>query len=178
MHINILGTMRTREFKSWFSSGEFDAGNVVVVVSTSYADDVASIRSEASNRGLAGNVLVLEYDDVENLKRPTAITAEMASAAVSFLRGASSEGTSFLMVCDGGFSRSAAMCAAWARISGENDVDFWIQPEKYSPNLLVYRRMLAAAGINLKDDQIERLGELKEAMRMLRIKAGGKSASN
>lgn len=177
MHINILGTMRTREFRSWLSSGEF-AGNVVAVVSTSYPDAAASIRSEASDRSLVGNVLVLEYDDVENPKRPTSFTEEMASATVSFLRGASSEGTSFLMVCDGGYSRSGAMCAAWAHICGENDVDFWIQPEKYSPNLLVYRRMLAAAGIDLEDDQVERLGELKEAMRMLRIKAGGKSASN
>lgn len=168
---NNASTMRTREFLARLAEGHFDGGGIAAVVSTSYADDAAAARSVALDRSLANSVLVLEYDDVENPKRPTAFSDDMAADVVGFFERTVAD--EWVFVCDGAFSRSAAVMCAWARLYGGGDLDYWADPERYAPNVLVYRRILAAAGHELTDEQADRLSELKEAALERKVKKAG-----
>ena len=70
----------------------------------------------------------------------------MAQETLSTLREAELRGDMIVLGCDDGQSRSAAIAAAWTRIRGYDDLDYWLDPRKYYPNALVYARMLEAAG--------------------------------
>lgn len=166
-----IGTMPTKKFIADLACGRFDKqGDAIttVVVATSYHSDAEIIRKIANHRHLGESVLVVEFDDVSNPQRPTAISEETALEIYSFLSSQDVECARFLFVCDGATSRSAAMLCAWMRLCGEDDLPAWVDGRKYSPNVLVYSRLLAAGGVKL-ESQINERELLKEMVLNCRI---------
>ena len=169
-----LGTAKTREFIADLASGKYDNGDVVVTVATSYPADAEVIRTVAKQRKLERLVLVNEFDDVSNPERPTAISGEMAALILAFLQANDVSERSFLFVCDGGVSRSAAMLCAWIRLCGEDDLPLWVDDRRYAPNVLVYLRLLKAGGVEVSDRQLSERELLKSMVLGLRV-AGRKA---
>lgn len=167
-----LGTIRTRSFLGRLACGEYDGNDIAVVMSTSYPVDAERARSQVRERGLETNVLVLEYDDVENAQRPTAFTKELAERALSFAEDAWASGKALLFACDGARSRSAALMCAVMRILGLDDTSIWTQPGRYAPNILVYQLVLEAGGVHLDDSQILAHERLIDAGMFCRVHKG------
>lgn len=177
MKENFAGTMPTKRFMADLACGRFDGQggmSTVVVVATSYHDDAEVIREVAGYRGIAESVLVSEFDDVSNPQRPTAITEEAAAEIHGFLASRDFENTRFLFVCDGSVSRSAAMLCAWMRLCGEDDLPLWVDVQDYSPNVLVYGRLLAAGGVQLSEAQMSERELLKDMVLSCKV-SGHKS---
>lgn len=167
-------TMITRDFVFHLAKGEYDDGETAAIVSTSYPGMAAAIRKEASYRGIALKILVLEYDDVQT-DSPASFTDGMAYDVVAFL-GLNPD-SKLVFVCDGGVSRSSAMLAAALRIKGRSDlIAVWANP-KYYPNILVYRRLLAAVHENLAEADVASLNGLKEAKQLYKIQRLRRKAS-
>jgi len=177
MKENFAETMPTKRFMVDLACGRFDSQDdmhTVAVVATSCHDDAEVIREVAGYRGIAKSVLVSEFDDVSNSQRPTAITEEAAAAIHRFLASWDFESTRFLFVCDGSVSRSAAMLCAWMRLCGEDDLPLWADAQNYSPNVLVYGRLLAAGGVQLSEAQLSERELLKDMVLGCKV-AGRKS---
>ena len=159
MNMEILDTMTCEEFSRRLRDGEWDDGDTAVIVSTSSESMAESIEDVAYAHGIARNLLTLVYHDVEfslELTEPTgegAFNPGHARAAWSFLSNCPCE--RLLPVCDGSVSRSAAIRAAAARLLDGDDLHCWIDL-RYRPNVLVYYRMLQAAGVALGRTQIAR----------------------
>lgn len=158
--MDILETKTCAEFAELLGKGVFDGGDTAVVASTWSAELANRLEAMAWERGIGSKVLVLVYDDIDidsDLVVPDASKAfnpDQARAVVSFANDWMGVVDCFLAVCDGGNSRSAAIRAAVSRIWAGEDLMCWVDP-KHRANVLVYYRLLQAAGVTLSSEQLQ-----------------------
>lgn len=119
---------------------------VTAIAITSRPGTARLLRAMADDREDTVHLVLHEAIDTETPSHPRAFTQAMARETLAALRGAELWGDVVAFACDDGQSRSPAIAAAWARISGLDDLEYWLDPRKYYPNVLVYSRMLEAAG--------------------------------
>lgn len=167
-----IKVMRTKELAFSLVTRAFDDGRTFALVCTSDAASAERVRLLAIESRC--NVLVLEFDDVET-DRPSAFSPWQANQAFHFLETARTLGMKVVVACDGGRSRAAAIAAACMRINGESDMRYWLQPERFSPNIRVYGLLLERANISRAAEEASWLRELKEAMLAYRIAHAGDS---
>jgi protein-tyrosine phosphatase len=74
------------------------------------------------------------------------ITDADAKRIADFFHQNNSRVTDWVVHCRAGRCRSAAVAAAFAVTMGQSDEEFWREP--FSPNELVYDKVLAALGLN------------------------------
>lgn len=117
------------------------------------------------------DVLILDVHDTENVRAPKAFSLEHGRQVQAFLEQ-NKTAARICVCCDSGQSRSTAMAAAITRYFSENDLHIWENP-KYHPNLLVYRTQLQVLGIEVLENELQRLrgisdNALREAIRRSR----------
>lgn len=134
---------------------------------------IASSSYDYAERGmldlLSGpDALLLEYADVT---RPSAdsFTAQMAEEVVDHIRWHSTA-RRFMFACDAGFSRSAALAAAYLRSRGADDWCMWSN-SNLSPNPFVYRLQLAAFGIDVTEEEVLSLKAMSDEAMAARIRS-------
>ena len=93
--------------------------------------------------------LVLCFQDTCNKNDPAAFSFEMAESIIRFIRELPEDVDDIYVCCAAGESRSPAIAAALLRISGRPDESVWKNPY-YSPNTLVYCRILQKYGVSMK----------------------------
>ena len=101
-------------------------------------------------------VLWLSVDDVTNPKKKFAFTIEHAEEVIAHIRTNMENQTvrEVICACDGGVSRSAALCASLRIGSGIDDTDMW-RNAKYHPNELVYSKMREALKLPVSAGELE-----------------------
>ena len=99
--------------------------------------------------------LVLYFSDVDIADSPGAFRMDHAERIIRFLRGLPRAVTDLYICCAAGESRSPAIAAAILRVSGRSDRDVWMNPF-YHPNILVYKTLCKAFGIENSTQDIER----------------------
>ena len=90
----------------------------------------------------------VDLDIEERFGQYVAMTPEQAKNLVEFWRE-NMEVDLLAVHCEAGISRSAAVAAACAVLSGQSDEEFFEKP--YIPNRHVYNLMLEVAGLTNKD---------------------------
>ena len=83
------------------------------------------------------NKLVLYFDDVYEV-RSNAFNKEIATKIKLFVSSILNEITDMYICCDGGESRSSAICAALMKLQKQDEMTIWNNPY-YHPNILVYK---------------------------------------
>ena len=97
-----------------------------------------------------------------------------ANSIVSFLSRTDANEDVFVC-CDSGQSRSAAIAAAVLLAIGETDQNIWNSTE-YHPNLLVFRKMCVALGLDISEEEmLKRKGTNDAAIHEAIEKSGHKS---
>ncbi len=118
-----------------------DAPHVIISI-TSHVDDVASLRTNTSCRG----VLRLSFVDVEapsvHYPEEVLFSASQATSIWDFVDGHRAKIERILVHCDAGVSRSAAVAGAIARAWNGDEAEF--SGGRYRPNGRVYRMLLDA----------------------------------
>ena len=90
--------------------------------------------------------LVVDFQDVEDLKAEGAFTAARADRIIDFIEALPATVTDLYICCSEGVSRSAGCAAALLLMSGRSDRDVWRNPF-YRPNGLVFSLLCREAGI-------------------------------
>ncbi|MDO4538286.1 MAG: hypothetical protein Q4B54_09010 [Coriobacteriales bacterium] len=162
-------TVTTNKFLLGLDEGTYDG--VVCVASTSNHYDAQAMREIATSRKMGELLYVAEFDDVADPALPGAMDEALAQDIYGFLRAHDDEDAEFQFVCDGSVSRSAGMLCAWRRLCGEDDLALWANAANFSPNVLVYARLLAAGGTRLTKAQM-RERELLKKMAFTRMMSG------
>ncbi|MCR5174273.1 MAG: hypothetical protein K6C09_06550 [Oscillospiraceae bacterium] len=107
------------------------------------------------------NVLFLKFFDTEEENDPQRFRRSDAERIAAFLSRPDANGDLFVC-CDSGRSRSAAVAAAVRLAAGEDDRTIWESTE-YHPNVLVFRIMGEALGLDLSDGEIRARRERSDA---------------
>ena len=86
----------------------------------------------------------LEFDDISKSipncsKELTLFNEDLAKRIINFYNKIKNKIDYVLVNCDAGISRSSAVAAALAKISGQDDSEFF---KKYLPNMYVYNKIL------------------------------------
>lgn len=140
------------------------AGGITAIAMTSRPGTAMLLRAMADDREDEVHLVLHEAIDTETPSHPRAFTQVMATQTLAALRGAELWGDTLVFACDAGQSRSAAVAAAWARIRGLDDLEYWLDPRKYYPNVLVYTLMLEAAGFGYVAERAVLRKLIKEAV--------------
>jgi predicted protein tyrosine phosphatase len=88
-------------------------------------------------------LLQLKFDDVCRVDFDRAVQNEQAIEIASFIKSAISNAKILICQCDYGVSRSAGIAAAVRQFLYEDGIEVFAA-RKYSPNKLVYRKVLEA----------------------------------
>ena len=143
---------------------ELCSRGITAIAITSRSGTARLLRAMADDRDDEVNLVLHEAADTEMPSHPRAFTEEMAQRTLSALRNAELWGDTLVIACDAGQSRSPAIAAAWTRICGCDDLGYWLDPRKYYPNVLVYSRMLEAAGFGYTEERSVLRKIVKEAV--------------
>ncbi|MBQ9968293.1 MAG: hypothetical protein IJO88_06190 [Oscillospiraceae bacterium] len=106
------------------------------------------------------DTLILDVHDTLNARDPKVFTEEHGRQVLAFLQRNKNAGR-ICVSCDSGQSRSTAMAAAIVRYFGGDDLFIWEDP-RYHPNTVVYRRQLAAFGMDISTEELARLRRLSD----------------
>ena len=145
---------------------ELCAKGITAIAATNRPGTARLLRAMADDREDEVHLVLHEAIDTETPSHPRAFTQEMAHRTLAALRGAELWGDTLVFACDAGQSRAPAIAAAWARINGIDDLGYWLDPRKYCPNVLVYSRMLEAAGFGHAAERAVLRRIVKEAVLM------------
>ena len=110
--------------------------------------------NEYSDAAGLTETLFLYFSDVDSVDSPGAFRMDHAERIIRFLRGLPIAITDLYICCAAGESRSPAIAAAILRASGRSDRDVWMNPF-YHPNILVYKTLCKAFGIENSIQDIE-----------------------
>lgn len=111
-----------------------------VILCSSYEIDVKKLEKFP-------NKLVLYFDDVCEV-RSNAFNKEIATKIKLFVSSILNEITDMYICCDGGESRSSAICAALMKFQKQDEMTIWKNPY-YHPNVLVYKLLCMELGIRI-----------------------------
>ena len=106
------------------------------------------------------DVLILDVHDTLNERDAKVFTEAHGRQVRSFLQR-NKTAAQICVCCDSGQSRSTAMAAAIVRYFGGDDLFIWEDP-RYHPNTVVYRRQLAAFGIEISEEEAARLRQISD----------------
>ena len=114
--------------------------NVIISIT-----DVGSSKPQFGRMANIYYMLRLEFDDVLH-NEPNAMTSSQANDIVQLIKvlknsAVGIDNINFIVHCEGGVSRSAAICAAIKTILGQDDMDIFRNP-KYAPNKHCYYTLL------------------------------------
>lgn len=134
---------------------------------------VASSSYNYAERGLLGllsgpDALLLRYADVMH-PGADSFTVQMAEEVADHVRSHTSA-RRLMFACDAGFSRSAALAAAYLRSRGSDDWCIWSN-SNLSPNPFVYRLQLAAFGIEVTEEEALSLRAMSDEAMAARIRS-------
>ena len=127
--------MSIKEFKFYVK----DLKDIKVIMSTSTEERLDQVNDK----------LILRYDDVLT---GNTLTDEMAQKIVEYTDTVKDK--TLYVLCDAGQSRSTAIAGAINLAYNFDDNMIWDNP-KYSPNRLVYTKVIKAYNIDLTDKQID-----------------------
>lgn len=94
--------------------------------------------SEANRIGL----LQLAFRDTDFERQERAFTKELGLEIIKFFEGIIGKAEYLLVHCEAGLSRSPAVAAALNKLYSGDDRYYF---QRYTPNMLVYRRIIEAA---------------------------------
>lgn len=99
-----------------------------------------------------------QYRDID-FEGDGAFSAGDAAAFAGFIRQICDDSRirTVYVCCDAAVSRSPAVWAAMARYRGRADWDTVFQTPRYSPNMLVFRTLSEALGMELTDEECDEL---------------------
>ena len=134
---------------------------------------VASSSYDYAERGMRGllagaDALLLRYADVM-FPSTDSFTVQMAEEVASHIRLHPSA-RRLMFACDAGFSRSAALAAAYLRSRGADDWCIWSN-SNLSPNPFVYRLQLVAFGIEVTEEEVLSLRAVSDEAMAARIRS-------
>ena len=144
--MNEFQIMTNRQLADLLDDEESCAAGITAIALTSQHGTALLLNAMAADREESVLLCLHEALDTELASHPRAFTEEMARSALAVLKNAELWSDKLVFACDEGRSRSVALAAAWLRICGLDDIEFWLNPQSYSPNVLIYARLLEAAG--------------------------------
>lgn len=135
-----------------------DVPHLIVSVTTPGDPKIAKLRTNEHTRG----VLRLAFDDADrvvpiypstllsggctDIRGCILFTDDMAKQVIDFVVGhkLGTDVPRFVVHCDAGRSRSAAIAAALSKVYNGTDKAYFGENTRYTPNMLVYRKVLNA----------------------------------
>lgn len=116
--------------------------------------DVGAQPNEFAQNPAITGILNLAFDDVDAGER-NCITANDATAILSFVTQMMQQTSNFLIHCEGGVSRSAGIAAALLLLYNNDDSSVFTNP-RLCPNETVYTSLLTAAQQSMPEQCIRR----------------------